>query len=282
MNPEFQKKVEEQINQLPDQIKKLILGNEWKQWVGQIVKKNTLNLDQASSLESEIFVFLIGLVGIFDLRKSIQTELNIPVSKVNDIMIDINDMIVEPLKQKLIAITDEDEIKENAPASIAQHVILQEKEEEILDRQKVLNDIENINHAPDAGVYVPKSNLTNEMDREIKNVQPIVENSQINTFKPNLIASNTTNTNNTNISSSINTNSNVNTNNTSIGANTNNKDVIENVSTLKPLKESSIFEAKMNGVVAPVTTRTNIDMTDKNNPVVTSKPSTDLYREPIQ
>lgn len=147
--------------------------------MGNIVKKNTLNLDQASSLEAEVFIFLIGLAGIFDLRKAIEKELAIPASKVNDIMIDINDMIVEPLKQKLMNITsDEDDSPKGVPASIATHIQLAKKEEEILDRQKILDEIEQSNHSPEVGVFTPDKNL-------IINVQPVSKDAQINSAKAN-------------------------------------------------------------------------------------------------
>lgn len=165
MKPDLEKVMQEHISSLPKVIQRLLLGDEWKRWVGDVVKKNNLNLDQASSLEAEIFVFLIGMNNIFDLRKGIQSELNIPVSQVNDIMIDINDMIVEPLKHRLMEATDNGEAIGQAPASIAESIALKEKEEEILDRQKVLSAIEEADHAPGVGVYVPKP----------KNVQPIAE-----------------------------------------------------------------------------------------------------------
>jgi hypothetical protein len=158
LDPQFQKAIQDQLATLPEMIKDIILADEWKHWVGNIVKKNTLNLDQASSLESEIFVFLIGLVSIFDLRSSIQTELNIPVSKVNDIMIDVNDMIVEPLKQKLITATEENE-ELGKPAVIRKEVtsdIRSQAGVQVDERKKILDAIEETNHAPGIGVYIPK------------------------------------------------------------------------------------------------------------------------------
>jgi hypothetical protein len=229
-DPEFKKTIEAQLNQLPKKIKDIILAGEWKQWVGNIVKKNTLNLDQASSLEAEIFIFLIGLAGIFDLRKAIEKELAIPVSKVNDIMIDINDMIVEPLKQKLMdATSDEEDEPKGVPAAIAKHIELGKKEEEILDRQKILDEIEQNNHSPEVGVFTPdKSYFTPSI-----NVQPIAQNAQVNSAKANPMLAN----------------------------------VIPVTKPAMPVQKApeNIFEAKTQGVVASESTRSAVVVTEKKS-----------------
>ncbi|MEN9647814.1 MAG: hypothetical protein RLY57_618, partial [Candidatus Parcubacteria bacterium] len=59
MNPDNQKAITQQIESLPEEIKALILGDEWKHWVGNIVKKNTLNLDQASSQPLHLVVLSV-------------------------------------------------------------------------------------------------------------------------------------------------------------------------------------------------------------------------------
>lgn len=265
-SPDFKNVIEEQLAALPQTIKTLILGDEWKQWVGNIVKKNTLNLDQASSLEAEIFTFLIGLVGIFDLRKSIEKELAIPVSKVNDIMIDINDMIVEPLKQKLIEGTEkEDEYVSSAALPIMKHIELTKKQDEILDRQKVLDDIEAVGHAEGVGVYVPQTAQPGAMVEKklvhINQVQPIVKDAQITQVPQNpMIAANTV----VPIAKTV-----------QYVQPTVTPVVAANVAAVKP---TNIFEAKTQGVVAPQSVRTSAVVAPVSNDKSTGP---DPYREPV-
>jgi hypothetical protein len=241
MNPDNQKKITDQINSLPKEIQNIILAGDWKQWVGNIVKKNTLNLDQASSLEAEIFIFLIGLAGIFDLRKSIEVELRVPVSKVNDIMIDINDMIVDPLKQKLIDSTDgEDEFVTPTSLPIIKHIALEKKQEEILDRQTVLNDIEEARHAEGVGVYIPEHSQPERLVEKklihINQVQPIVQNAQVNSAKANPMLANVI--------------------------------PVAKPAVLVQKAPENIFEAKTQGLVVPASTRS-------------VGGGTDIYREPV-
>ncbi len=247
MNPDLQKSIEEQINGLPSPIKALVLGNEWKTWVGSIVKKNSLNLDQASSLESEVFVFLIGLVNVFDLRKSIQTELNLPVSKVNDIMIDINDMIVEPLKRKLIEATEGEE-EVTMPEPLAAHINLAKKEEEIMDRQKILSEIESSQHAPGVGVYTPQ---------DMRKIEPIAQNAQISPAKEKVLITPAPQAAAQPVAE---------------------KPIAAAAAAPKP---ASIFEAKTSGVVAPTSIRTTAVIAEKPAPKPAPAPSSDPYREPI-
>lgn len=268
MNPDNQKAIAQQIESLPDEIKKLVLGDEWKQWVGNIVKKNTLNLDQASSLEAEIFTFLIGLVGVFDLRKNIEKELAIPVSKVNDIMIDINNMIIDPLKQKLIEGTEkEDEYVTPTTTPLVKHIELAKKQEEILDRQKVLNDIEEAGHAEGVGVYVPQPTQPGAMVEKklihISQVQPIAKDAQITQVPQNpLIAANVV----VPIAKTV-----------QYVQPTATPVLVPNASVVKP---ANIFEAKTQGVVAPQSVRTSA-VVAPIPPRPASSAGTDPYREPV-
>lgn len=99
---EMEKEIKNRVNSLPKVIRDIIDSEDWKQWVGHISKKNTLNLDQAATLEHLVLLFMIGMLSKTDLRSYIEDEMKPGVAKTNSIIVDVNDYIIEPLKKKLI------------------------------------------------------------------------------------------------------------------------------------------------------------------------------------
>lgn len=99
---EMDKEIKNRVASLPKIIRDIILNEEWKQWVGHISKKNTLNLDQAATLEHLVLLFMIGMLSKADLRSFIENEIKPGVAVTNNLIVDINDYIIEPLKKKLI------------------------------------------------------------------------------------------------------------------------------------------------------------------------------------
>lgn len=151
---EMDKEIKNRVASLPKLIRDIILNEEWKQWVGHISKKNTLNLDQAATLEHLVLLFMIGMLSKADLRSFIEEEVKPGVAVTNNLIVDINDYIIEPLKKKLIDETvfgvtpTEKHAEDKVP-------IFNSYKNTLEHRDEILAEIERPSTHP-VGVYTPK------------------------------------------------------------------------------------------------------------------------------
>jgi hypothetical protein len=111
-------------------------------------------LDQAATLEGEVLFFMLGASSTLDMRKTLTKEMNLSESTANQVMIDVNDQIIDKLKQILIQETLEATPAELKLKETASQPIYNSLSQTIENRDKILSEIEKPTVNP-VGVYVP-------------------------------------------------------------------------------------------------------------------------------
>lgn len=104
-------------NEMPPEIMALIKAFDWKKEVRTIVNQNQLMIDVGADLEQSIYLMILGVVSVGDLYERLVEVYEIPDDKCRKIIQEIEDLIFNPLQQKLISIDgveDEDQ-KEEKP-----------------------------------------------------------------------------------------------------------------------------------------------------------------------
>lgn len=159
--------IEKKFKELPATIQDLILSADWKNWVGNISKKNHLNLDQAATLESEVLFFMLGASSTIDMRKTLTREMNLSETAATQVMTDINDQIIDRLKQTLIEETvDKLGMEKEIPFNDSKP-IYDSLSNTIEHRDQILADIEKHAALPKdkpVGVYTPKPKVEPILD----------------------------------------------------------------------------------------------------------------------
>lgn len=153
---EMDKEIKNRVASLPKIIRDIILNEEWKQWVGHISKKNTLNLDQAATLEHLVLLFMIGMLSKADLRSFIENEIKPGVEVTNNLIVDINDYIIEPLKKKLIdeTVFGVKPVVKHAEDKVP---IFNSYKNTLEHREEILAEIEKPSmHTTNIGIRIPK------------------------------------------------------------------------------------------------------------------------------
>jgi hypothetical protein len=152
--------VRERLESLPDIIKGSIKTSDWENKIREISKKNNLLLDQAFILERSVFMFILALISLDDLKRTLRTELKINSQGVENIILEIENDVLLPIKQHIVEFMDSED----------QESVEEKKPEESLDRESILKEIE--------------KDEENETEIAIP-TQPSVPSTQINTAEQN-------------------------------------------------------------------------------------------------
>ncbi len=159
---EIQQDIEKAISELPTPIQELIAKDEWKPWVANVVKRNNLNLDQGTVLETEIFMLMIGVSTMAEMRSHLKDEARLPESVLTAVISDVNELILDPLKQQLIDKTLSTNLETKIATEAAAPAPIEKKPEDKwlsaskpspLIPQGALN--KNSVYDPQRGIFVP-------------------------------------------------------------------------------------------------------------------------------
>jgi hypothetical protein len=136
MDSETQKTIDEQIARLPDDVRQAIISVDYKAKLQEITKRQKLLIDQAGKLEMETTLVMIGLEPLSDYMDNLQREMELPPVRAKEVAMDVDENIFKPIRVSLQKM-NEGTIEERAPAKTIAD------EETDLDRNQVLNEIEN-------------------------------------------------------------------------------------------------------------------------------------------
>ena len=135
MDSETQKIIDEQLKIIPPEVKAAIISVDYKTKLQEITRRQRLLIDQAGKLEMETTLVMIGLEPLADFTENIRRELMVNCIRASEIALDVSEHIFKPIRDALQKMNEVTEAEE---------------EETNLNRDQILNEIENpvLNHQP--------------------------------------------------------------------------------------------------------------------------------------
>jgi len=109
MNEETKALLKEKFDALPSTVQEAILGTRVSEAVQAIGKKRSLLIDQVGSLETEVMLLLVGLSDTEEFPDNLRENLEVSSSQAEEITGDVNDMILEPIRQRMLEATEEED-----------------------------------------------------------------------------------------------------------------------------------------------------------------------------
>ncbi len=124
---------------LPKDIKEAISSTDFIYTVQDISKKYNLHIDKMGELSDEISLVMLGFTHPADFTKNIKNRLSVDENTAHEITKEVNEKIFKPIKESLM------EIHKKKDSSIAEQMgneVVEQNNEEELDRKKILEEIE--------------------------------------------------------------------------------------------------------------------------------------------
>jgi hypothetical protein len=147
MNEEVQKIIAEQMKNLPKDVVASIASANYKTKLQEITQRQNLLINQAGALEMETSLVMIGLEPLADYIDNLQRELDVPLVRAKEIAADVNKNIFQTIRDSLQAMNDETSApvtnEESKKGYLGWGNVENRGEETDLDRNQVLNEIEN-------------------------------------------------------------------------------------------------------------------------------------------
>ncbi|MFA6353972.1 MAG: hypothetical protein WCW93_03515 [Candidatus Paceibacterota bacterium] len=109
MDPETEKIIKEQMEKLPDEIKKIFTDPELGNKIINIGRKNGLNIEQLGIFQTETYLVMLGLVHPDEYQTELKDRLKINNEKANTITKDVNEQMLSKIFDQLKKIYEEDE-----------------------------------------------------------------------------------------------------------------------------------------------------------------------------
>lgn len=158
MDEETKKIIKDQMEILPDDVKKAILSVDYSTQLQEVVKRNHLLIDQAGSLETETTLTLLGIEPLSEYVENISRELSLPREKALIVAHDVDELIFKNIRESLQNMNNE---------ALAEEEEMEERKEntntEVLNRENVMSGIENPKGIPEESISMSslKSNSLN-------------------------------------------------------------------------------------------------------------------------
>jgi hypothetical protein len=146
MDEETQKIIQEQMKKVPEDIMMSIVSVDYQTKLQEIIKRQKLMIDQVGKLEMETTLVMIGLEPLADYVENLQRELEVSIIRAKEIAMDVSENIFKPTRESLQRMNTEMEDEENisGPNKVetekSTRIITEERN---LDRNQILNEIEN-------------------------------------------------------------------------------------------------------------------------------------------
>jgi hypothetical protein len=144
MDEETQKIIQEQIKNLPNDVREAIVAVDYSTKLQEITKRQRLLIDQAAKLEMETTLVMIGLEPLADFIENIKRELVVNELRAKDIAMDVSEHIFKPIRtslQTMNTVAEEEDAGPNAEEPVAPKFT--NTNEIGLNRDQILNEIEN-------------------------------------------------------------------------------------------------------------------------------------------
>ncbi|MCE9643812.1 hypothetical protein K8Q93_00995 [Candidatus Parcubacteria bacterium] len=151
--------LKENFDKLPKLVQDAILGADVSEAVQAIGKKRALLLDQVGNLETEVMLLLVGLADSEEFPDNLEKNLGVDSFVAQDIVTDVNELILEPIKARMIEDTTEAE------------------DEGIITRDSLLREIENPSPSrfrlePSQNFSLAETHNSKVLGRSEENVKP--------------------------------------------------------------------------------------------------------------
>jgi hypothetical protein len=102
MDNETKKKIFDQYQRLPVALQQAIMSADLPTHFQEITDKYNLLLDQASALETETLLILLGFEPYSKITENLERELIIPINKANEIAREVDEQILQKVRAHLI------------------------------------------------------------------------------------------------------------------------------------------------------------------------------------
>ncbi len=137
--------LKEQINNLPADVREAIISVDYQTKLQEITKRQKLLIDQASKLEMETTLVMIGLEPLSDFIGNLQRELSIPDTRAKEIAVDVSESIFKPIRESLHSMNTDYENEESEQEKNAEPMApkFTNSNEANLNRDQILREIEN-------------------------------------------------------------------------------------------------------------------------------------------
>ncbi|MFA6430617.1 MAG: hypothetical protein WC229_03180 [Candidatus Paceibacterota bacterium] len=154
MNEDTKKIIAEQMEVLPEDVKKAILSVDYRVQLQEIVKRNHLLIDQAGALETETTLTLLGLEPLENYVENISRELALSKDKAIIVAHDVDELIFKNIRISLQQLNDKN-LEENEE--------IEERTTVELSKENVMSGIENPTNIPEESISISslKSNSLN-------------------------------------------------------------------------------------------------------------------------
>lgn len=103
--------LKEAFKKLPSDLQDAIYSVDVSEKLEKIYKKHSLHIDQAGELGSEVGLVMMGLTKPNDFAENITRRLSVPEEKARAVASDINSQIFMPIRQSLMKLHEERDIK---------------------------------------------------------------------------------------------------------------------------------------------------------------------------
>jgi hypothetical protein len=139
---------DEQMGKIPEDVRSAILSVDYVEKLQAIYKRQRLLIDQADKLEMETYLVMLGLEPVSNYVANLKKNLGIPLTKAQEIAVDINENIFKPIRESLQKMNQE--LEEGGEETMGTGVDEETEttkftnsNEASLNRDQILNEIEN-------------------------------------------------------------------------------------------------------------------------------------------
>lgn len=108
----IKKELQTRFELLPENLKKIITSSDYQMQLFDIAKKHKLTYDKLGQLEIETTMVLIGMTPPDEYKNDIQEQLSLTGSELDLLVTDINEAILKPIRENLMALYAKEEIEE--------------------------------------------------------------------------------------------------------------------------------------------------------------------------
>ena len=160
MENDTNKIIEEQLNSLPEELRKTILNSGWEKKVHNLAKKHELHIDQEGDLVNETFLVLLGLELAKNFQQNLTGNIHVDQATAEALVNEIGAEIFAPIREHLQNIESNEEEKPEEKLG---------EPTEVLNREDILKEIED-----PTPTNLPQIQQTKEVSTEpIFNTEPI-------------------------------------------------------------------------------------------------------------
>ena len=178
---EIKKSIAERFNDLQPEIQDAIMNSDYEKNIYEIAQKHKLSVEQMGEFESDTTLVMLGQIHPDEYNKELADDLNLPENKINEIVNDVNEKILKPIRELLKKNFENDDVEEaesldiplppyNKPVADEE---IKTTPSPITEKVEIKKPIETIVGISD------KSADINDVQRIMQDIKPISSNTKI-------------------------------------------------------------------------------------------------------